>query len=383
MPASRGGQHSLPRPASEIYVGLMSGTSMDGVDAALVDFTADTPRLLAFHSEPYPAPLRKRLLQLVQGADDELARAAQLDVDLGHIFARAALAVVDKGGVRKRGVVAIGSHGQTVRHFPKIGSSLQIGDPNIIATTTGITTVADFRRRDMSVGGQGAPLAPAFHEILFRVRGRKRVVLNLGGIANITLLPRSASEAVTGFDTGPGNTLMDRWAERHLRQPMDTDGRWAASGEVDERLLSRMLRDRYFRMAPPKSTGTEYFSTQWLEDQLARENRHIPHQNVQATLCELTARTVADAIRQHAPDADDVLVCGGGAYNLALMFRLQVLLGEIPVRSTEDFGIGPTRIEAMTFAWLARQTMRAQPGNLPSVTGAESRVVLGGVYWGG
>jgi anhydro-N-acetylmuramic acid kinase len=234
----------------------------------------------------------------------------------------------------------------------------------------------------MSVGGQGAPLTPAFHEILFRVRGRKRIVLNLGGIANITLLPRGTGEPVSGFDTGPGNTLMDRWAERHLKQPMDVDGQWAAGGDVDERLLARMLRDRYFKAPPPKSTGTEYFSMRWLENQLARENRRIPHRNVQATLCELTARTVAEAIRLHAPDSDEVLVCGGGAYNLALMFRLQVLLDDIPVRSTEDFGIGPTRVEAMTFAWLARQSMRGYPGNLPSVTGAERAVVLGGVYRG-
>ncbi|MDX9740380.1 MAG: anhydro-N-acetylmuramic acid kinase [Gammaproteobacteria bacterium] len=381
MPASRSGQRNPSGPsASDLYVGLMSGTSMDGVDAALVDFADEAPRLLAFRSEPYPAPLRRRLLQLAQGTDDELARTAQLDAELGRLFAQATLAVIDQGRVRRRAVSAIGSHGQTLRHFPKIPSSLQIADPNIIATATGITTVADFRRRDMSVGGQGAPLAPAFHEILFRVRSRTRVVLNVGGIANITLLPRTSAQPVSGFDTGPGNTLMDRWAERHLKQPMDTDGHWAAGGNVDERLLARLLKERYFRAPPPKSTGTEYFNMRWLENHLARENRRIPHRDVQTTLCELTARTITDAIRRHAPDTDEVLVCGGGAYNLALMFRLQVLLDTIPVRSTEDFGVEPTRIEAMTFAWLARQTILGRPGNLPSVTGAGQAVVLGAVY---
>jgi anhydro-N-acetylmuramic acid kinase len=382
MPLSRQGQRNSAGPAADIYVGLMSGTSMDGVDAALVDFAAETPRLLAFHSAPYPAPLRRHLLQLVQGTDDELARTARLDVELGRFFAQAAVAVIDKGRVRRRAVAAHGSPGPPERHFPTIRPSQQIGDPYTIATETGITTVADFRRRDMSAGGQGAPLAPAFHEILFRVRGRKRVVLNLGGIANITLLPRSAAEAVSGFDTGPGNTLMDRWAERHLGQPMDLGGHWAAGGKVDERLLTRLLRERYFKAPPPKSTGTEYFNMRWLENQLAREHRRIAHRDVQTTLCELTARTVSDAIRKHAPDTDEVLVCGGGAHNLALMFRLQVLLDAIPVRSTEDFGIGPTCIEAMTFAWLARQTMHGRPGNLPSVTGAERGMVLGGVYTG-
>lgn len=378
MPAS---DRRLPPDAtSELYVGLMSGTSMDGVDAALVDFAGERPRLLAFSPQPYPPALRRRLLRLVQGGDDELARAAQLDAELGHLFARAANAVIERGGVRPRRIAAIGSHGQTLRHFPGIPSSLQIADPNIIASETGITTVADFRRRDMSVGGQGAPLAPAFHEALFRVRGRNRVVLNVGGIANVTLLPGTAAAPVRGFDTGPGNTLMDRWAERHLKQPMDTDGHWAAGGKVDERLLERMLRERYFKAAPPKSTGTEHFDMRWLENHLARENRRIPRRDVQTTLCELTARTVTDAIRRHAPDTAEVLVCGGGAYNLALMFRLQLLLGEIPVRSTEDSGVEPTHIEAMTFAWLARQTMQGRPGNLPSVTGATRAVVLGAIY---
>ncbi len=368
---------------AELYIGLMSGTSMDGVDAALVDFTAQ-PQLLAAANVAYPDALRKRLIDLAQGTSDELAKMARLDAELGHLFAQAAQATLNKSGIRARQVRAIGSHGQTLRHYPDpdAPSSLQIADPNIIATLTGITTVADLRRRDMSAGGQGAPLAPIFHEKLFRVRNRHRVVLNIGGIANITVLPGQARQAVTGFDTGPGNTLMDRWAERHLKQPMDTDGQWAASGRADVRLLERMLNDPYFALPPPKSTGTSYFSLPWLERQIAEEGRRILRRNVQTTLCELTAKSIADAIMHHAPATTEVIVCGGGAYNLALMFRLQVLLGEIAVKSIEDFAIAPTAVEAMTFAWLAKQTLEGKAGNLPAVTGAREAMILGGIYPG-
>lgn len=366
---------------AELYIGLMSGTSMDGVDAALVDFS-DEPRLLATANIGYSDALRKQLIELSQGTSDELAKMARLDVELGKLFAQAALATLNRSGIRARQVRAIGSHGQTLRHYPEPGapSSLQIADPNIIASQTGITTIADLRRRDMSVGGQGAPLAPIFHERLFRARGRHRVVLNIGGIANITILPGNMRLPTTGFDTGPGNTLMDRWTERHLKQPLDTDGRWAASGRTDERLLEHMLRDPYFTLPPPKSTGTSYFSPQWLERRIADEGRRILRRNVQTTLCELTAKSIADAIALHAPATTEVIVCGGGAHNLALMFRLQVLLGEIAVKSIEDFAIAPSAVEAMTFAWLAKLAMEGKPGNLPSVTGAQEAVVLGGIY---
>lgn len=368
---------------TELYIGLMSGTSMDGVDAALVDL-AGRPRLLATTHLPYTAALRKRLNELAHGTSDELEKMARLDAELGVLFAQAAIAVTEKGGARPRQIIAIGSHGQTIRHYPDppTPSSLQIGDPNIIATMSGVTTVADLRRRDMAAGGQGAPLAPAFHDLAFRVRGRNRVVLNIGGIANITILPGDDALPVKGFDTGPGNALMDHWARKHLRQPMDEDGRWAASGQIDVRLLERMLSDPYFALPPPKSTGTSYFSPAWLERQLGGEKRRLTRRNVQTTLCELTARSIVEAIANRAPDTAEVLVCGGGAYNLALMFRLQVLLGEIAIKSTEDYGIAPTHIEAMTFAWLAQQTLANRPGNLLSVTGAQHAVVLGGIYPG-
>jgi anhydro-N-acetylmuramic acid kinase len=370
---------------AELYLGLMSGTSMDGVDAAVVDLGGACPRLLATASRPYAQSLRDSIAALANGCDDELAAFARLDGVLGRLFAETALDAIDRARLTARDITAIGSHGQTIRHYPVNDppSTLQIGDPNIIASVTGITTVADFRRRDMSVGGQGAPLAPAFHEVLFRHRGKNRVILNLGGIANITILPADGRLPVRGFDTGPANTLMDRWAARHLKQPMDDQGRWAASGRVDRHLLGRMLADPYFSQPPPKSTGIDHFDLAWLDAHLRRGKARIPRKNVQATLCELTAITIVDAIRREAPKTSEVIACGGGVHNLALMFRLQVLLDEISLKSTEDFGFPPDWIEAMTFAWLAQQTLAGKPGNLPSVTGAQRPVILGGIYPGG
>ncbi|MBK8161726.1 MAG: anhydro-N-acetylmuramic acid kinase [Gammaproteobacteria bacterium] len=366
---------------SDLYIGLMSGTSMNAIDAALVDLHGH-PQLLHTASHPYAPALRQRLKELCEGTHDELKKFAQLDAELGHLFAEAALAVLKQAGIRPGEVVAIGSHGQTVRHYPahEPKSSLQIADPNIIATVTGITTVADFRRRDMSVGGQGAPLVPAFHNLLFRQRGRDRVVLNIGGIANLTILPADARAAVTGFDTGPGNVLMDQWTARHLRLPMDRDGCWAASGRIDERLLERLLDDRYFAAPPPKSTGTDYFNLHWLDKALKRHTGRMIKKNVQTTLCEVTAASIVRAVHEHAPATREILVCGGGAHNLALMFRLQALLGDIQLRSTEDYGLPPDWIEAMAFAWLAHETLAGQAGNLTSVTGAAKPVLLGGIY---
>lgn len=366
---------------TELYIGLMSGTSMNAIDAALVDLH-DRPQLLHTASLPYTPELRTRLKDLCEGTSDELKKFAALDAELGYLFAEAAIAVMKKGGARPAEVTAIGSHGQTVRHYPACDpkSSLQIADPNIIASVTGITTVADFRRRDMSVGGQGAPLVPAFHNLLFRQRGRDRAILNLGGIANLTILPASQQQPVTGFDTGPGNVLMDQWAGRHLKEPMDHDGNWAASGRVDDRLLERLLCDDYFEAAPPKSTGTEYFNLHWLDRILKRHKTRLVRKNVQTTLCELTAVSIVQAVRRYAPATQEILVCGGGVHNLALMFRLQILLGDIHLKSTEDYGLPPEWIEAMAFAWLAHETLAGRPGNLPSVTGATKPVLLGGIY---
>jgi anhydro-N-acetylmuramic acid kinase len=366
----------------DYYIGLISGTSMDAVDAALVDLNGRLPVLQNHCSLPIPARLRERLAAVAVGAEITLAQLSELDVRLGHLFADAALDLLGDSGIRPEQVAAIGSHGQTVFHRPggPYPTSVQIGDPNIIAQRTGITTVADFRRRDMAAGGQGAPLVPALHEAVFRQNGRERVVVNIGGIANVTLLPGDPRAGISGFDTGPGNTLMDAWIRKQQRKSKDDRGRWAASGEVDEALLARMLKDPYFRRPPPKATGREYFNLAWLEKQLKRHKKRLLGRNVQATLCELTARTLRDAILDHAPHTEEVLVCGGGAHNLALMLRLQLLLGDIRVVSSEEFNVDPDFVEAIAFAWLAKQTMTGRAGNVPSVTGAGEAVILGGIY---
>ena len=368
----------------EYYIGLMSGTSMDAIDAALVDLNDRTPVLRDQLSAPIPPKLRERLIAVAQGGDTTVAQLSELDVRLAHLFADAALALLQQSDTAADKVRAIGSHGQTVYHRPDgpCPTSVQIGDPNIIAERTGITTVADFRRRDMAAGGQGAPLVPALHEAVFRLNDRNRVIVNIGGIANVTLLPANPLHRISGFDTGPGNGLMDAWIKKHQRKNKDDRGRWAASGEVDEDLLGKMLKDRYFHKAPPKSTGREYFNLAWLEKILKRHKKRLLSKNVQATLCELTAKTISDAILEHAPQTHEVLVCGGGGHNLALMLRLQLLLDDIRVVSTEEFGVDPDYVEAVAFAWLAKRTLQGRAGNLPSVTGAGHGVILGGIYPG-
>lgn len=368
----------------EYYIGLMSGTSMDAIDAALVDLSGRHPAVRDHLSAPLPAKLRERLITAAQGGTLTLAQLSELDIRVGELFADATLALLQRSAVAAEQVRAIGSHGQTVYHRPDgpCPTSVQIGDPNLIAERTGITTIADFRRRDMAAGGQGAPLAPALHEAVFRLSDRNRVVVNIGGIANITLLPANPLHPASGFDTGPGNGLMDAWIKKQQRKNKDDRGRWAASGEVDEDLLGKMLKDRYFHKTPPKSTGREYFNLAWLEKILKHHKKRLLGKNVQATLCELTAKTLSDAILQYAPDTDEVLVCGGGAHNLALMLRLQLLMGDIRVVSTAEFGIDPDYVEAIAFAWLAKQTLLGRAGNLPAVTGARHKVVLGGIYPG-
>lgn len=364
-----------------LYIGLMSGTSMDAADAALVDFSSARPTLIGTHRTPLSSELRGALLALCPPGPNEIERMAALDTQLGEIFADCALALLKKAGVNADAVIAIGSHGQTVRHQPAgpCPFSLQIGNPALIAQRTGITTVADFRRADIAAGGQGAPLAPAFHNAVFRSAQHDRVVVNIGGMANVTLLPKDAKQFVTGFDTGPGNVFLDAWAERHLGKRMDEDGRFAASGKVNENLLNEFLQDNYFSLAPPKSTGREHFNLAWLAAAL-KNHGSVPAQDVQATLCELTAASISDAIRRHAPAAEEVLICGGGAHNTHLMQRLRARLQPCAVDSTEKYGINPGWIEAMAFAWLAKQTLEGKPGNLPSVTGAKRAVVLGAIY---
>jgi anhydro-N-acetylmuramic acid kinase len=286
-----------------------------------------------------------------------------------------------EAGCQPAEIIAIGSHGQTIRHIPEgeYRTSFQIGDPNLIAELTGITTVADFRRRDMAAGGQGAPLVPAFHNQVFRASGINRVILNIGGIANITILPGDEEDPVSGFDTGPGNGLMDAWIFKHQGKQFDLNGEWAASGRVRPDLMDQMLADPYFSQAAPKSTGKEYFHLDWLKKHLPKKAKA---EDIQASLCELTAMTISQAIQQTAPATDEIYVCGGGAHNPHLIQRLNELHKPVNVTSTSELGLSPDWVEATCFAWLAKQTLHQQAANLPSVTGARHNVVLGGIYWG-
>jgi anhydro-N-acetylmuramic acid kinase len=365
---------------NQFFIGLMSGTSADGIDAALVEFTP-APELRASHFLAYDPALRTRILQLAAGdaAGDAIDIAGGLDTELGEWFARAANALLEKEKIPAQQLRAIGSHGQTIRHRPNNPHpfSWQIADPNVIAARTGVTVVADFRRRDLALGGQGAPLVPAFHRAVFSDPNESRAVVNIGGIANVTLLPMDQSP-VTGFDTGPGNVLLDIWSSRQLKQSHDADGAFAATGHVDTDLLHALLADAYFTAPPPKSTGREHFNAAWLDRHL--QHTRVSAQDVMATLVELSAQSILDAILHHAVHTARVLVCGGGTHNRYLMQRLESLFGESRVASTEQYGIHPDWVEAMAFAWLAHETLENRPGNLPDVTGASRATVLGAIY---
>ncbi len=365
--------------ASALYIGLISGTSTDGIDAALVRFEQNVPRLVHALTHPWPEALRAQILQVAQDETKlDLDAYGRLDVAIGQIFADAVHELLEQSGTSVTSVRAVGSHGQTIRHRP-IGErpfTLQIGDASVIAERSHIDVVADFRRADVAAGGQGAPLLPAVHAMLLAQPGRTRVVLNLGGIANITVL--SADGRVSGFDTGPANGLLDAWCLRHRGEAFDRDGAFAQSGRVDETLLANLLDDPYFALSPPKSTGREHFHLGWLDARLQLVSPSAA--DVQATLLELTARSVANAITQHAGDAADVLLCGGGVRNAVLVRRLRELLQPRELSSTAAYGVDPDYLEATAFAWLARQRLLGLPGNLPAVTGAQGFRVLGAIY---
>ena len=369
--------------ASALYLGRMSGTSADGIDAALVRFEGEgrALRCQLVHGRTFAwdEATRTRLVALGQGADTvSLDALGALDATVALAFADAALALLQDAGVPRGRVRAIGSHGQTIRHRPQADPPFtwQLGDGNVIAERSGIDTVADFRRRDVAAGGQGAPLMPAFHAALLGSPQEDRAVLNLGGIANFTLLPVGGE--VRGFDTGPANALMDAWCERHTGRAYDADGAFAASGQVDAALLARLLADPWFALPPPKSTGREHFHLDWLQARIGETV--LPPADVQATLLDLTARTVADALQMTQPDTRRVLVCGGGVRNAVLMARLAAYLPQAIVESTAMHGLEPDYVEAMGFAWLARETLAGRPGNLPAVTGASGRRILGTVF---
>jgi anhydro-N-acetylmuramic acid kinase len=365
-----------------LYLGLMSGTSMDGIDAALLEVAPAGMRVQAALARGWPAALQNRLRRAAEDSEHiGLTEFGQLDTAVAHEFAQAAAQLLDEASVPATSVRAIGSHGQTVLHRPRAESpfTLQIGDPNIIAERTGIDVVADFRRRDVAAGGEGAPLMPAFHAAAFGVAGENCAVVNIGGIANVTLL--QADGSVLGFDTGPGNCLLDAWARTHLGKSHDAGGSWAASGRIDAPLLERLLAEPYFARQPPKSTGRETFSDAWLH--LALAGRSLHPQDVQATLAELTALTIAQALqRPYGAAPHSLYVCGGGAFNSDLLQRLARALPQVQVATTAARGIAPEHVEAAGFAWLAHRYLSGQPGNLPSVTGASHSVPLGALYRG-
>jgi anhydro-N-acetylmuramic acid kinase len=360
-----------------LFLGLISGTSADGIDAALVRF-APKLEVLAARTFPCPDDLQARILALARSrADITLDDFGHLDVEIGARFAAAASGLLREAGVASRAVAAIGSHGQTVCHRPHgpLPFTLQLGDPNVIAERTGIVTVADFRRADVAAGGQGAPLLPALHAAVLADSATPRAVLNLGGIGNLTLLV--PGKPVIGFDTGPANCLLDAWSMRVRNVPRDEGGAWAESGRVDDALLARLLGDAYFAAPPPKSTGREYFNLDWLD---ARLPGPIEAADVQATLLQLSARSIADALRRNAPDVRELYACGGGVHNEALMAAVRAALPNVAVATTAALGLDPDFVEAAGFAWLARARLEGMPGNLPSVTGARGPRVLGGIY---
>ena len=368
---------------SEYYIGLMSGTSMDGIDAAVVDFSSsETPKLICSYSHSWPDDVYRELVTSRELSDDKLNQLHALDIRLGEIFAEATLALLDKAKLTAKDIIAIGNHGQTIRHRPDADQpfSLQIGDAKTLAQKTGIRVISDFRTADIEAGGQGAPLAPAFHEAAFRSETENRGILNIGGIANLTALPADKSKNVTGFDTGPGNNMMDAWMAKIHGKNFDENGDFARSGKINEGLLNYCLNDAYFNTAPPKSTGFEQFNLEWLNQQINNcGSDNLSSADIQATLCELTARSIAEAVAHDGVDIRHLLVCGGGVHNSYLMERIRQALANCKVESTEVCGAHPDWVEAMAFAWLAKRTINRQPGNLPSVTGAKKAVVLGSI----
>ncbi len=369
----------MPQPKEDLYIGLMSGTSLDSIDAAIVVINNNQCQLLHAIEHKIPSALREQLISLCQPGNNEIEVMGIADKQLGREFAKATLTLIDSSEFNRDHITAIGSHGQTIRHRPGLAENsftVQIGDPNVISYETQITTVADFRRRDMAAGGQGAPLAPAFHRAAFASDTTNRTIVNIGGIANVTLLTQHNCEL--GFDTGPGNVLMDSWIQKHKQQHYDRNGSWAASGAVQAELLKQLSQHPYFNLQAPKSTGREVFNLSWLEDQLTGYD--YAANDVQATLLELTATTIADAINQLPNIVNEVYICGGGAYNTQLMLRLESLLHPRIVANTNLLGIAAEWVEAAAFAWLAKQAMEQRPINTTAITGATSEVILGAIY---
>jgi len=370
---------------SSIYIGLISGTSMDAVDCALVDFNGGKPTQLDFINTEIPDDLRQKLLYLCEDHTNQIPLLGETDVEFARLLALSVNQILEINGLKPSQIAAIGSHGQTIRHMPHKNVSnypftIQIGDPNTIAELTNITTVADFRRRDLAAGGQGAPIVPAFHRMIFSSSENDRLIINIGGMANITVLKKTGE--ISGHDTGPGNVLMDLWVQQHLGHPYDKDGSWASSGKVDENLLSTLLDEPYFQLPPPKSTGRELFNLHWLNSKLAELNQAIAPENVQATLLALTMQTITDAIKKELGKGQ-IIVCGGGAYNSALMHELAQSLSSFEVMPSSRLGVMEDSMEAVAFAWLAKQTLSRQPVDFTDITGSAHPLIAGGVYFAG
>lgn len=378
---------------NQFYIGLISGTSIDGIDAVIVDFADTTPHLIAQICYPVPEQIQQQLQQLSDQniIEQELNGMATLDRQLGELFAQATDAVCQQAQLNPHQITAIGHHGQTIRHYPqgKYGFSIQIGDPNTLAVATGIKVVADFRRKDIALGGQGAPLVPAFHQSIFQHQAIERYIVNIGGMANLTYLPANnanPSRQIIGFDTGPGNTLLDKWIALHLQQPYDHNGDWARSGSCHPQLLAALLTHDYFALPPPKSTGREQFHLNWLDQHLSHFQQ-IDAADVQATLTQLTVISIAEQIKtidnrtQPLTPITEIYLCGGGARNKFLCQQLTAQFKSVKVSTTTDLGVDPDWVEGMAFAWLAKAYMDGLPGNITSVTGADRSGVLGCLYY--
>jgi len=368
---------------SNLYIGLMSGTSLDGVDAALVELNKDQSTILEAHTQTFPKGLHDDILKLCTSSNNhEINQLGQLDNRIAESLSQSVKTLLDKSGKTASEIIAIGSHGQTIRHEPEAEHpfTLQIGNPALVSLRTQIDTISDFRRADMAAGGQGAPLVPAFHKAVFTTPHHSRVILNIGGIANITVLPKDGTQSVIGFDTGPGNILLNAWINAHQGKPFDNKGAWAASMEPEQKLLDALLKEAFFNRSPPKSTGRELFNFEWLEKILIHHGRNLAPAQIQSTLSELTAISITRAIKNYGQNCKEVLVCGGGLHNIDLIDRIKTNLPNCVVLSTGEFGFNPDYVEAATFAWLAKQTLERIPANLPSVTGASQAMILGAIY---
>ena len=362
---NKAGPHSL-------YIGIMSGTSLDGADAILADFSGAQPLVIAFASESFSPTLRAELLALNTAGENEIERSQLAANQLADVYARAVKNVLKSAGIRATDIIAVGCHGQTVRHRPDLGFSVQLNNPSRLAALTGIDIVADFRSRDIAAGGQGAPLAPAFHDGVFRAPGETRVVVNIGGIANLTIL--EPGQPARGFDCGPGNALMDGWVAQHQHKAYDENGAWAAQGQALARLLGQFQNDAYFKLAPPKSTGRDLYSMAWLAPYLDGNERPV---DVQATLLALTAWSIADHVARYAPMATRLLIGGGGAYNKELMRELATRFSKGAVEAVDAYGVPAQQVEALAFAWLAKQCVERRAIDLTATTGAIRPSILG------